>query len=199
MTMRSEAAKSNRVQPVLEILCGIPERKKVLVHLFSNGGALTSARIAIAYKKKTGRTLPMSALVLDSSPGRATYGRTVRAFAVGLPKNWLLRFLGTVMFRFVFGIYILSYWVLRKSDLVDEMRRTLNYKTIFEEDAPRIYIYSVADPMVDWKLVEKHAEEAKILGYTVDLEKYLQSGHCGHLIVDANRYWKAIQRLWETV
>lgn len=199
MTMPSEAAKSKRVEPVLEILRGLSEGTKVLVHLFSNGGALTSARIATAYKKRTGRVLPMSALVLDSSPGRATYERTVRAFAVGLPKNWILRFLGTMMFRFVFGLYILSYWVLRRSDLVDEMRRTLNDKTIFDEDAPRMYIYSVADPMVDWRLVEEHSEQAKDLGYSIDLEKYLESGHCGHLIIDVDRYWKTIQRLWDIV
>jgi hypothetical protein len=46
-----------------------------------------------------GRALPVTAVVMDSSPGRATYEATVRAFAVALPKNILVRLIGILVLR----------------------------------------------------------------------------------------------------
>lgn len=60
----SQSADLKRIAPVLEILYGLPSDAKLLLHFFSNGGAWTTANIARAYQKRTGRPLPATALIL---------------------------------------------------------------------------------------------------------------------------------------
>jgi hypothetical protein len=195
---RTNSANLNRVKPALDVLYTLP-RAKLIVHFFSNGGGFTTTMIAKAYKEKMGQPLPVTAMVLDSTPGRATYEATVRAFSLALPKNIILRTLGILVFRMFFWLYKFGYYIQGKTDLVDQVRADLNDKTIFDTEAPRMYIYSVADPMVAWQSVEEHGEEARSLGYTVDREKFLHSGHAAHLLEDQERYWATVQRLWRYV
>jgi hypothetical protein len=196
---RTNVANLNRIKPVLDILCTLPPGAKFLLHLFSNGGAFTSTLIANAYQGRMGRALPVTATVMDSTPGKATYEATVRAFAVALPKSIPAQVIGGLLLRMFFGLFIFGYWFKRKPNLVDQARLALNKKELFDTDAPRMYIYSVADDMVAWRDVEEHGRDAEGLGYRVDREKFLESGHAAHLTKDEGRYWDAVQRLWERV
>ncbi|KUJ21193.1 uncharacterized protein LY89DRAFT_665638 [Mollisia scopiformis] len=196
---RTHTANLNRIKPALNVLYTLPPSAKLLVHFFSNGGGFTTTMIAKAYKERMGRTLPVTAMILDSSPGRATYEATVRAFSVALPNNIILRTIGNLILRIFFVLYKLGYLLQGKMDLVDQARMDLNDKSIFDTDAPRMYIYSVADNMVAWQAVEEHGDEAQSLGYTIDREKFLESGHAAHLLVDADRYWATVKRLWGSV
>ncbi|TVY43093.1 Transmembrane protein [Lachnellula subtilissima] len=196
---RTTSANLNRVKPALEILYTLPADAKLLVHFFSNGGAVTNTLISKAYAEKTGRPLPVSAQIFDSTVGRASYEATVRAFSLGLPKNIIAHLLSVFILRMLLGLYILGNLLLGKEDLVEAARRALNDKTLLDLDTPRLYIYSVADDMVAWQDVEEHAKDAKRLGYTVYMEKYQDSGHAAHMLVDAERYWGAVDRLWHTV
>lgn len=193
---RTHSANLKRVKPALDVLYTLQPGAKLLVHFFSNGGGFTTTMIAKTYKEKMGQALPVSAMVLDSTPGRATYKATVLAFSVTLPKNIILRTLGILAFSIFFWIYRFGYFIQGKMDLVDQTRTDLNDKTLFDTDAPRMYIYSVADPMVAWQSVEEHGEEARSLDYNVDREKFLNSGHVTHLLDDQDRYWATVQRLW---
>ena len=188
-----------RATPLLDILYALPPNAKLLLHFFSNGGSVTSTLIAEKYKEKMGKILPTTALILDSTPGRATYEATIRAFAVALPKNPVIRFIGSLLLRLFYGMYWAAYLLSSQKDPVEKARADLNAKSLMDVDTPRLYVYSEADDMVAWQFVEEHIEEAKTLGYTVDREKYLESGHCGHMMSDEKRYWQAVQRLWSTV
>jgi hypothetical protein len=64
------------------------------------------------------------------------------------------------------------YWLKGQDNMVEQARKQLNSKDLFDVDAPRVYIYSTADDMVDWPFVEEHGEKAKKLGYTTDREVY---------------------------
>jgi hypothetical protein len=191
-------ANIKRVAPALEILYSLPPDTKILLHLFSNGGSFTSILIAKEYQLHTGKLLPISAMVLDSTPGRATYEATIKAFAVGLPMNIIVRFVGILLLRFFYGLYRLVYLLGAEIDAVEQARQDLNSKSLMGIDTPRLYIYSTADEMVDWHFVEEHMAEAQSVGYVVDSEKYLASGHCGHMMKDSERYWGATERLWNT-
>jgi hypothetical protein len=199
------AANYKRVDLVLEILYTLPPDAKFLLHLFSNGGAFTNNLIANRYRERTGKTLPTTAIILDSTPGRATYEATVRAFAVALPKNLVFKVLGILALRLVFGLYRLAYHLKGllvqegHMDLVERVRVDLNTKSLIDVGSPRLYIYSEADDMVHWQFVEEHIEEAEKLGCVVHKEKFLESGHCGHLTIDSKRYWAAVQRLWSLI
>lgn len=196
---RTTTANLNRVQPALDILSTLPANAKLLVHFFSNGGAVTNTLIAKAYAERTGRPLPARVYIFDSTIGRASYEATVRAFSLGLPKNILAQLLGVLVLRVLLALYYLGNLLLGKEELVEAARRALNDKTLLDRDTPRLYIYSVADDMVAWQDVEEHARDAKKLGYTVYMEKYQDSGHAAHMLVDRERYWGAVDRLWHTV
>jgi len=155
--------------------------------------------MAREYQKKMGKPLPVTAMILDSTPGKATYAATIRAFAVGLPKNIFLRMFGLLLLRVLFVAFVLSHTLTGTDNMVDRIRKELNDKRLFDEKAPRMYIYSEGDDMVDWRFVEEHAAEAKQIGYKVDMEEFGTSGHAAHVLLDAGRYWGTVQRLWAMV
>jgi len=62
---------------------------KILLHSFSNGGAYMATQLLRTYKLEMGRPLHVAALVLDSSPGEATFKRTADAIVAILPKGIL--------------------------------------------------------------------------------------------------------------
>jgi len=195
-TIRTNAANIRRVAPILEIMYALPSDAKVLLHFFSNGGCCTTTMIAKLYEAKIGRPLPATAMVLDSTPGKATYEATVRALSVGLSKNFVIRLLGISILRIFYWLYRLYYWIEGHGDLVDKARVDLNRESLFDIETPRLYIYSVADQMVAWEFVEKHSEEAEATGYKVYKKKYLDSGHCVHLMKDEKLYWGSVSKLW---
>jgi hypothetical protein len=193
------AANIKRISPALETLYILPPNSKLLLHFFSNGGGFTTALFAKCYKEKMGRPLPVTASVFDSSPGKVRWQALARAFAVALPKNIILRTIGILLLQFIFPLFKLGNLLTGQEDLVEKTRRELNDKTLFNLNAPRVYIYSIADDMVAWQDVEEHGDEASNLGYTVNQEKFLTSSHAGHLIEDPKRYWRIVQRLWSMI
>jgi hypothetical protein len=196
----TESASRARVMPALEILYKLDPNKKLLLHAFSNGGSYTATSlIAKEYHAKTGRSFPALAMVLDSCPGKAAIASTVAAFAVGLPKFFLLRLIGIILLRSFFFLYMLSYRLRRKTNLIEQVRQDYNSKALFDTETPRLYIYSMKDDLVHWQYVEEHADEARSLGYRVDMEKFQDTGHAAHLMGKEERYWGAVQRLWGTV
>ncbi|KAE9379399.1 DUF829-domain-containing protein [Stipitochalara longipes BDJ] len=195
----TNSANIKRISPALDILYALPPNAKLLLHVFSNGGGYTAMLLARYYKKKTGKALPVTATVCDSMPGRIRMQAQTRAFMVALPKNVVLRAFATFIMYITFPLFKLRYILTGTVDPVEEMRLALNDKTLFDLDAPRVYVYSEADDMVEPKDVEEHADEAAKLGVTVFKEKFLTSGHAAHMIQDPKRYWNIVQRLWSRV
>jgi Eukaryotic protein of unknown function (DUF829) len=193
------SANVQRVSPALEVLYALPPNAKLLLHFFSNGGGFTGVLLAKSYKKKMGKSLPATAIILDSMPGRVRLQAQVRAFMVALPKNVALRAIATLILYITFPLYKLRYWLTGQLDDVEQIRLELNDKSLFDLDTPRMYVYSHADDMVEETDVEEHANEAEKLGFTVAREKFLTSGHAAHMIEDPKRYWGAVQNLWAMV
>ncbi|KAH6720274.1 hypothetical protein BKA61DRAFT_594551 [Leptodontidium sp. MPI-SDFR-AT-0119] len=195
----SHSTNIKRIKPAMDILFTLPPSSEVLVHFFSVGGAWTTCLVAKTYRAKTGRPLPVTGMVLDSTPGRVKYASTIRAFAVALPKHPVLNALTSIGIRIMFFLYMFAYWISGKLDLIAQTRADLNDGRYFGVDAPRMYIYSEADDKVAWEYVEEHMDEARALGYVVEGNRWVDSTHCGHLLVDFERYWKCVTTLWESV
>lgn len=138
-------------------------------------------------------------MILDSTPGRVKYASTIRAFAVALPKHPILNALTNIGIRIMFFLYVFAYWVSGKLDLIAQTRADLNNKAYFGTEAKRMYVYSEADDKVAWEFVEQHMEEARGLGYYVEGDRWVDSTHCGHLLVDVERYWRCVTGLWKSV
>lgn len=186
----------DRIQPILNILYGLQPHEKVLLHFMSNGGVMTSSFITKTFKEHTGRVLPICATVMDSSPGKATWDASVKAFSVAVPKNPVMTAVGYLIIYVLFGIYCGIFLLFNMLDGVAQGRIDLNDPDIFDLRVPRLYIYSEGDEIVNWNDVEEHASEAKSLGYQVICENFVNSSHASHLLADSPRYWSSIQRLW---
>ena len=64
-------------------------------------------------------------------------------------------------------------------------------------EARRLYLYSEADKMVDYRAIEAHAADAKAKGFDVKLEKFVGSPHVAHARADEKAYWGAVRELWD--
>lgn len=110
-TFRSKTSLNNAISPVISYIISLTTsskaQPKILLHMFSNGGATTAVRIAYQYKQQTkGKPLPISKMILDSTPGKGNYFRTITAFAIALPswrKNPVYRFFGLFLLHVVFS------------------------------------------------------------------------------------------------
>jgi Eukaryotic protein of unknown function (DUF829) len=171
--------------------------EKILVHIFSNGGSKQLNILNAAFRKETGTLLPIQALILDSTPGRATFWRSVWTMLLTLPRQWYLRPLLFVLSVLIVG----TFWLIRQltgsEDVIERVRQDLNDTRLMVHEARRCYIYSEADESVEAKDVEDHADDARRKGWVVSTEKFVGSAHVGHMRLDSARYWKIVEELWK--
>lgn len=177
------------------------DNPKILLHIFSNGGAFSAINLTTSCHASLGAHLPISALILDSTPSLPNARRAHEAISESLPKSGPLRLLGqTALWAYigagmavdkVFGIENLTLW----------LRRMLNdpQGAFMQGDLKRVYIYSQADKLVPWMDVEAHAKDAEALigPARVQLEDFVTSRHVGHILVDAPRYWNIVVDFWK--
>lgn len=196
VTYRSLASQKLRRAPALAALLA-QHGDKLLVHVFSNGGAYQITQLARSYRESTGQLLPIQAMVLDSCPGRGTFQTVAAAFAASLPKQWYFRTMGPVLIYILLGLM----WIFTKvqgwENTIDVIREDLNDPSLVNVRAPRCYLYSETDPMVGWDAVEEHYHECQQKGYNAVVEKFSGSGHVSHVRVDGKRYWNVVRGLWE--
>ncbi|KAK4040809.1 hypothetical protein C8A01DRAFT_15381 [Parachaetomium inaequale] len=165
-----------------------PRFSSLLLHAFSEGGAHKAVLLARAYLSlsPTASRLPVEALILDSTPGTASYARATTAFARALPTHHaqprLTKLLGTPLAAGVVGLV----WAGLRGDEV-----------------------------VDWGDVHRHGVESAGLekdggsgGDGVEGEKmpvgslmvrFKRTEHCAHAkgVVNGGVYWAAVRRTWE--
>jgi hypothetical protein len=169
----------------------------ILLHIFSNGGAHHVCQLARFYRQRYGTSLPVTGIVLDSAPGRATYGRSIAAMSIGLPSFLPFRIIGLLMLHLLAISMWVRHHIFKKENVITRVRRELNDPVFFPLSANRVYLYSPTDVMVGWRDVERNAKEAEDSGYRVQLVKFDESKHVGHMMEDPERYWGSIEALVE--
>jgi hypothetical protein len=171
------------------------ESAPVILHAFSNGGGTIANHIsAFVNDRSPGRSVIFDKVILDCLPGLPTLEGAVKAVSFSLPRNPILRFLG----QWIFRIWLLTYGFIfyslrRREDKVNRLRRRLNDPQRFHPSAPRLYLYSKADELVEHKAVAAHAEEARKKGYKVTEQVSINAAHCGIVRDEPERYWRAVQ------
>ncbi|PLN78766.1 putative indole-diterpene biosynthesis protein PaxU [Aspergillus taichungensis] len=182
----------------------------VYIHMFSNGGVFTTIHLLAAYRKATGGTpLRVSSTVIDSAPGEATVTAAVKALSFSLPRTWVLYFFGRFLLRVFFTVGFLMRRISGAPDAVKVARRAINSARLVRgpvaspssSSSPeglntlprRCYIYSDVDELVDWRDVERHADDAEAKGWKVRREKFLGTDHVAHMRVDPERYWGVVK------
>ncbi|KAL2429650.1 hypothetical protein ABEF95_008692 [Exophiala dermatitidis] len=178
-----------------------PDRLRVLVHIFSNGGSYTACQFADAYRNTTGKLLPVSALVLDSTPSFPNIVRTHQAFSEYLPKPPpVYALLSAALWAYI-GLGNLVGKLAGSEDITMSLRRRLNDPNgaFTQGKVKRVYIYSQADKLIPAADVEAHAKEAMaVIGPDrVKLEDFVTSRHVAHVVLDEKRYWTIVENLWQ--
>jgi hypothetical protein len=169
----------------------------ILLHIFSNGGAHHASQLAKFYRQQYGTAVPVTGVAFDSAPGRATYGRSIAAMSIGLPSFILFRLVGLLILHIIcIGMWI-KHHILKRENVITRVRREINDPLLFPIGAKRIYLYSPTDAMVGWRDVERNAKQAEEAGYCVNLVKFDESKHVGHVMEDPERYWDAVADLIE--
>ena len=186
----------NELAPAAKLLNDVPD-SKILVHLFSNGGAFKFLEFLKVYQSVLHKQLQIPAIILDSAPGRGTFSRSVSAVSYELPKpsylyypSLVLLYVGMIL---LFGFGALS----RKRNAIEQMDLDLNDSKHVSKVARKCYVYSDKDHLVYPEDVEANADQAEAKGYMVRRERFVGSPHVSHMRVDGRRYWGIVRSFWE--
>lgn len=191
---RSAAATRKAISPVVSALISEPPESKILAATYSGGGCISLSTIGLEFRERTGRPVPLTAILLDSGPPVGNWEHLANVPYV-LPPNPIAKFLGMSAIYAFLMFEFSRLWMIGKDTPHNIARATLNDKTVFDPEMKRVYVVSESDPLVKLDDVKGHMEEANSLGWKSDMERFVGSGHVGHLRVDPERYWGVISRL----
>jgi len=172
--------------------------KRVLVHCFSNGGSFALIDFIKAFQtvKDSQIPFPVSAIVLDSTPGTGEWSRGLIAFTAGV-KSPLAKYVGMAFYAGMYAWASIYIALTGAPDWFDAMRKDLLDKANLQTTAPRAYIYSKTDQLIDYHIVEAHIADAKALGISVLTEEFEGTPHVQHMRSDPDRYWNIVQKTWK--
>lgn len=84
---------------------------------------------------------------------------------------------------------------------MDVARAMINDKSLFTPSAKkgliRCYIYSESDTIVKPHEVEEHIKDSEAAGIVVRKEKFQDSPHITHMIMDPERYWNIVKKYYK--
>ncbi|KAG8976734.1 hypothetical protein FRC05_003084 [Tulasnella sp. 425] len=172
---------------------------QTLIHVFSNGGCNSLVNVSDGLHRLTSKQdlpLPAGCIIFDSCPGETHWGRGAHAFTGGI-KNHLVKLLAQLLILCAFCVAWVFSEVAGRGDPSLYMRKRLLSPTTLPHNAPRTFVYSKEDELVQWNAVEAHAALAKKRGVDVTLELYESTPHVNHLKADPERYWTIVSDAWQ--
>lgn len=192
----TESTRRTPLEPVISVLDSDPApEKRLLVHLFSNGGTLSFTDICAIYKKGTGHVLPAKAIIFDSCPGRPNLTEGWAAMSIGLPKgfSWYPAAAGLLLLLFVVGI---GRYGLGVPTMIDKIFPKLNDWELVDKSAKRHYVWSEADKIVGARDCREHARLAREEGVSVETLEEKDTPHVTAHVKDHERYWGTVEKFW---
>jgi hypothetical protein len=175
-----------------------PNKKEILLHIFSNGGSNSAVQLASAWHEThNSEPLPISAMVLDSAPGSSSLSLAAKAITSSFPSQhrWWVTI---AVYIFVLPLIALPAFVPGGGGfLIDVLRERVNDPVFFPRGAGRVYLCSEGDGLVLMRDVEAHAEGAGEAGFEAQVVRFGGSGHVGHVREDGGRYWGSVWELWD--
>jgi DNA repair protein RAD57 len=173
-----------------------------LLHCFSNGGCFTAVQLGKMLRRSSrGKDalhlpIPFVGVVFDSCPGGLSFENIYDAISFQLPQSQPAYSIG----RMILWPYVRAYVAYQKAGIVtspDDVMRDLNDVSLFGS-TPRLYLYARNDTVIAPSDIAAHADGAAELGLDVKREVYEDAIHCALPLVDANRYWNAIEAFVST-
>ncbi|KAJ3052909.1 hypothetical protein HK097_005443 [Rhizophlyctis rosea] len=193
-----ESTLKKDLEAAIPYLTTNPSNDKLLIHVFSNGGAYNLHLLTHLYLLNTTRPLPYSKLIFDSCP--STIGEitsNANAFSYSLPKTPIIYYPGYALcWLMVLTIAIYSEVSHNKVSILRAYEGLNDEKLLEVTGKQRCYIYSEKDGLVNFRHVEDHAWMAKVEGAKVRMEKFEGTGHVAHMVGDRERYWRIVKGVW---
>lgn len=180
-----------------------PRRPRLLLHAFSNAGSTMLYHLYTAYAethslgaapKET--VLPLHATVFDSTPAAFGYRTLLQGILDGAPSAAARLAVAPIAYLYVAFVWA-AVTLLRVPDHIGDLAPKAHNDPARVHEARRVYIYGPADRITPARGVERHADEAEALGFSVRREVFEGSGHVAHARRHADRYWRVVSQTWE--
>ncbi|PNS13840.1 phosphoenolpyruvate carboxykinase (ATP) [Sphaceloma murrayae] len=205
MVLNPKTAERNAMSAIKAALDGHEHEfskhpSKILVHVWSNGGAFNFQGACKAWARETGTKFDPQLLILDSTPGSdrfvGAYSKALNLMKAILPKTLFSRLFGyAYAVLFVFTLFVLPR-LRGYISLPTMIRRGLNDTSAVPTSIPRAYFYSDGDDLIESDWVEKHGKDAMDKGYTVQLVPHTNTQHVAHMRADPGLYWSRVAERW---
>ncbi|KAB8659319.1 hypothetical protein FH972_026208 [Carpinus fangiana] len=211
--LHGQRAQLRRLQPVLDAIVaaqpaswsdlGNSMTNGILIHAFSNGGAMQLACLLRLHATKYSKPLSATMVVFDSCPGVATYRRSVAALTYSLPRQRILALLvgsivvSTLTLLFGLGILLRKLGLRDNNNSILRMRSDLMDYDLLCTSTRLVYLYSHEDKMISGEDVENHMAEARRKGYNTTNERFHGSKHVAHAFTFPERYWTVVEGTWD--
>ncbi|CDO72804.1 hypothetical protein BN946_scf184994.g57 [Trametes cinnabarina] len=176
---------------------------RILLHVMSNGGVCSLVDFASAVRKRGIRAPEGTkcAIVLDSAPAPVTFSIMNRAFTASI-RNVFIKYLTMALLSSIYVCTRIIQILFRLPKAMEREMAAVNDPALLpwtSVKTPRLYLYSSGDTIVPATGVEKHMQEARIIGFPVQSVHFGQSAHVSHARNDPEKYWNAIRVFWEEV
>jgi hypothetical protein len=204
LCIRDSKSKQKRLRPAVEwIAKRLPKLrtgKQILMHVFSEGGSNKACELAEAYLTTENSRLPVSALILDSTPGRPHFRRLCDAASKSLSPSACVRVASLPLCYVMVGIMWVVYCGIKgfERNIISMTRERLLDSSVWDPNALRCYIYSISDALIDYRDIETHAEDSENCRIPVTLQKFETSGHVMHAKLHKIAYWDAVWDTWSS-
>lgn len=177
---------------------------QLLLHIFGNEGAADAVDLLRSFKIRTSQTLPIQAVILDSTPSLPMPTLTD---AVESPQRVLIR---TYTLLWTVYAFLLSFFTLGYSDTASErLRSSLHDPALVPNSARKVYIWASRDLMFSWRSGHGTANRHRVPGNMVscsdgdECESYEYAvkrstvDEKGRWTGNQERYWLGIESAWE--
>jgi hypothetical protein len=181
---------------------------RILLHVFSNGGANTISQLLRVWRQEMEAPLPLSGLIIDSALAVGGFHQNYYGFLRSMPSNFF--------FQKIIGppALLFALFVLETSIALGRYPRpeTMYREAILDENLMHVgahgekegmrgkricYFASTKDETTPWRDVISHSEEAKRRGWDVEMHMWDDSVHCNHLGKHEAEYTTAVRGVWE--
>ncbi|KAJ7581421.1 hypothetical protein C8J56DRAFT_1057404 [Mycena floridula] len=142
-----------------------------------------------------------SAIIIDSSPGGTRTLSNVLAAVTPDHRSWPIRFLISSLVALVYFAVRLFLVLFRRPHPIEAVLAQLLKPDVMSwttKDTPRLYVFSQTDALVPVADVKTHINMARDAKLNVTLEEYGDSRHVRHHLAEPQRYWAAVQKLWNS-
>ena len=156
-------------------------------------------RMQVSFESPVKIPSTVSAIVLDSSPGKGSLRQKISAFQAAAKSQFKKITVAIIisLIWLVAQIRLFLFGTKTSQDIVQESLLHPSLLPWMDQRTPRLYIFSKGDELIPWKHVQAHTERAKAKGIDVRTEIYETSGHVLHSRADPERYWGSISKLWK--